>query len=883
MESVRADIQTKIQNLNPANVSTGVLYDRTVPLANLPAYGNKIGLINPMRQIAASTSPSHFFLALEDLWHTDYLNRFPDPEVTYNNNQVKQDTINIGVINTDLNLFREDAVDIGALLVQGADSLFYENPNTSISPYQLYRNAFLATPLKKKSLTKTVAYHIDSQFWIETAQSAINKLEIDFKDGNGFITVYKNNTYTIFYPTYGTKQITLKATFKNQKTKTVNSDLELVQYSIGGESEMMEMPYDSGCNMPISLAFSSSPYTFQGYEENQAYAGNGKYINHSGNTCVDKPIIVVEGYDPDDSFTNLDGYGQLNVSGLGTRLRNNQYDVFSLNFEPRIISGKEVAGGSDYIERNAMVLVKMITYLNQQKSSLAEPTKIIGFSMGGLIARYALRYMELNNLAHDVDLYVSVDAPHQGATIPRGAQEIVDFIDDSVPEFLSEDFSNIGENLENPAVRQLLSNHYRSSTFHNTFYTDLNNMGYPQNSRNIAVVNGSFNGNGTNDINQKYFEGKGHLLWVVVDGKIRLNFTRNSGNARVFYWRLKMMGITMSKRERYAYTDPAVGSLENAPGGIASIEMLDKDILKLTDLGFDWFVIGASTHLSTDEFSFIPTKSALDYQGDLNLYEDINSNLVCSLNTPFNSYFSASSTNEPHTFLSAPSSYYLFEEIQGNPQDPNPGGTGTYPSGGSYKVQPPNGGEYPLQTEWGDNFLPGEFDPYNLPIPQKTFVWPDIPHGASNPYWELYSDSDNALYSWNSNSSTMTFHFMPNKFDADIVFQFNITDECGNPRFTRVKFTIVSSGDRAQQIDNFVLYPVPADDMLSIISTNTTSSNSGDYAVLYDIFGQELRRTLFNKTNSLVMDVNSLPEGLYLIKIITQNGEIVNKHINIKK
>ena len=82
-----------------------------------------------------------------------------------------------------------------------------------------------------------------------------------------------------------------------------------------------------------------------------------------------------------------------------------------------------------------MVLVKLITFINQNKSTNAEPTKVIGFSMGGVIARYALRYMELNNLTHDVDLYASVDAPHQGATVPRGAQEMIDFVDDVVPNW----------------------------------------------------------------------------------------------------------------------------------------------------------------------------------------------------------------------------------------------------------------------------------------------------------------------------------------------------------------------------------------------------------------------------------------------------------------
>ena len=636
--------------------------------------------------------------------------------------------------------------------------------------------------------------------------------------------------------------------------------------------------------MPTSLTFSSSPYTFQGYDENQAYSGIGRYENYSGTDCISKPVIVVEGYDPDDTFDNDDIYDdQLNLSGLGSDLITNTYDVFTLNFEPRTINGEIVNGGSDYMERNAMVLVKLITYINQNKDTNAEPTKVIGFSMGGVIARYALRYMELNSLTHDVDLYASVDAPHQGATVPRGAQEMVDFVDDVVPNWGEdyEEFSEIGENLENPAVKQLLSNHYNSSTFHDTFYGNLNTMGYPQNCRNIAVVNGSFNGSGTNDINQKYFEGKAHLLWVLINGKIRLKFTNNSGNARVFYWRLKILGVTVSKRERYAYTNPAVGSLENAPGGIASLDMLDEDILELTELGFDWFVAGMSLELATDEFSFISTKSALDYQGDPYLYEDINRNLVCTENTSFNSYYSAPSTNEPHTFLSSSSSYYLFEEIEGNPQDPYPGGSGTSPYGGTYKLFPPNGGEFPLQTGGGNNDLPSDPDPLNLPEEVPVIVWPDMPTGASNPVWTLINDNDNSLASWFSSGSTLNFEYMNKNFNSVIDFRFTITDECGNPQFTPVRFTILEDGGRPQPSGNFIVYPVPANNLLTI--TNISSETTAESAAVYDMFGQELRRNNFGKNTSLNMDMTSIKEGIYILKIFTATGDIVTKHINIER
>src|SRR5690606_40003352 len=80
-----------------------------------------------------------------------------------------------------------------------------------------------------------------------------------------------------------------------------------------------------------------------------------------------------------------------------------------------------------------------------------------------------------------------------------------------------------------------------------------------------------------NNINQRYYEGKAHLFWIVFNGKLRMNFTHNSGTARVFYWRMKLLGITIHKREKNISTNSSVGSLENAPAGYVGLDDLDED------------------------------------------------------------------------------------------------------------------------------------------------------------------------------------------------------------------------------------------------------------------------------------------------------------------
>jgi hypothetical protein len=49
------------------------------------------------------------------------------------------------------------------------------------------------------------------------------------------------------------------------------------------------------------------------------------------------------------------------------------------------------------------------------------------------------------------------------------------------------------ELLNRPAIKQMLINHIAGSSFHTAFYNELNQLGMPQQCRNITVGNGSWN------------------------------------------------------------------------------------------------------------------------------------------------------------------------------------------------------------------------------------------------------------------------------------------------------------------------------------------------------------------------------------------------------
>lgn len=88
----------------------------------------------------------------------------------------------------------------------------------------------------------------------------------------------------------------------------------------------------------------------------------------------------------------------------------NQYDFIYVDWQE----------SGEYIQANAYTLINVIETINRLRDSNSDPAVIIGHSMGGLVARYALKTMENNNKIHNVGTYVSYDAPHMGANVPMG-------------------------------------------------------------------------------------------------------------------------------------------------------------------------------------------------------------------------------------------------------------------------------------------------------------------------------------------------------------------------------------------------------------------------------------------------------------------------------
>lgn len=336
------------------------------------------------------------------------------------------------------------------------------------------------------------------------SNTTVTKIDINFGNGSGYKSLLNNSIATTTYTSTGNFTWTYRIRLSNGQYKYCR------QKVIVNEASTNNQARNPACGA-LDIEVITATKAFQGVFGSATL----QIANGSADCKLRKPLIVVEGLDTGllaqagsigdldirSFFNAVDNSNSIDLRNLITNNTAFDYDVVYVNWD----------AGTDFIQRNAYVLEAVIDWVNTEKASNGSTTEnvVLGQSMGGVIARYALRDMENNNEDHDTSLYVSHDAPHQGAHIPPGilfaarniANEFLELpflsnITVEVEEVGELGLASVDELLDAPAINQLListvdTNGNRTNTIHNNWQTELSYMGYPQLTRNIALSNAS--------------------------------------------------------------------------------------------------------------------------------------------------------------------------------------------------------------------------------------------------------------------------------------------------------------------------------------------------------------------------------------------------------
>ncbi len=415
-----------------------------------------------------------------------------------------------------------------------------------------------------------------------------------------------------------------------------------------------------------------------------------------------------------------------------TTLTDRGFDVVIVN-HPNYTApnGAMIDGGADYIERNARGHVRLIQELNQELATNGSDQELIvvGPSMGGQISRYALAYMEKHGLDHNTKLWISIDSPHHGANIAIGLQKLVHTafrkLDVEQTNQVRDLYYNMLQSFA--AQQQLIELHNPDPRLNE--YAYLNNgspvrqqyrsnlesnglpgsNGYPVNLRKIAMVNGSLIGAKNDAEGEENFRVHGFVKKTLFGTTIRRDkilevnthympaYGANSEVSRLWIQTLNSVRSSVTNNN-------SNGSMDVVPGGFTKLEdfinkalvtSLPNDLNDTAEDGVNWVTarlklfningdianrikflqdnvrIDVEPRVNKINHTHIPTFSALgiiDPSGDWG--QSLNRNLVCTGETPFDSYY-APRENQEHTSFNDENERWLMAEVLGLQQPPS--------------------------------------------------------------------------------------------------------------------------------------------------------------------------------------------------------------------
>lgn len=248
------------------------------------------------------------------------------------------------------------------------------------------------------------------------------------------------------------------------------------------------------------------------------------YLSGKNGLKTGKTVFILDGFDP-HNFRSVnktvsnesDGRGLYHLANGDQNIDSEFYDAsepasqnFIVELRKRcydIVFINWIEGAGD-MEKNAKLFQNILSYYNKN-SATANSSIVIGPSMGGVIARYALAEMEEKNIEHNVGLFISLDSPHSGANIPLAIQTLAkEALKVGVIEnFMGKKLMNNLEELNSVAARQLLLYHHLESfntsavsgaypaPQHKLFFDKLNalnsGIGWPTNCLKVGISNGS--------------------------------------------------------------------------------------------------------------------------------------------------------------------------------------------------------------------------------------------------------------------------------------------------------------------------------------------------------------------------------------------------------
>ena len=466
------------QNIDKTQIPTSFLEEYGCPMLPMATFN---GTLTDSNRI-----DMHLWRTLYFQLQTGYTGSStnPLPTITSVNSTIKQTIADslptpIPLIIAQYNTVKSNAFTNNLLSYNSGTNQIADVSGRNESPYDT-KNLFAACPNQKQTLTGSETFIVPSSLIWNNTNKSISQLQIDFADGNGFQTLTIGSPISISYTDTGYKKWTIKVTLNDNSVLQCYNDYYVLKAAGTAARYQFSQSIVPAWGIIDSIA---------GVHRGATVTVNYSRLNNTN--TLRKPLIIVEGYDVHRRARSLQGNYSMRDF---IKAINEPTNIYDFNSQLDDSAGYDLVfidffDGADDIVSNAAIVQEVINRVNANKvndnrfGNIRQQNVVMGLSMGGLCARYALANMTKNFPATPTEtrLLITHDSPHKGANVPLGLQYMIRMLGgvqlfgynvyDIYPDY--DDAINL---MNAPATTQLLlysatsANTFANNTFLNATY-----------------------------------------------------------------------------------------------------------------------------------------------------------------------------------------------------------------------------------------------------------------------------------------------------------------------------------------------------------------------------------------------------------------------------
>lgn len=865
-------------------ITTGLLIEKAIPFVNV-------------NQFAGSQySDTCDFTSLKKIYkqfcmaHYDYAEVSLNKDFLENRFSEGSDEIPIGIMAFAYNQINAAAINSQQIQLDSIKGKIVVKSGMSTKILD-EKVCFAVSPLVKSIPVGTYNFSFSKEFLMGNLCNELQDISVDFGDGKGSHVLRINEQSMVMYDVPGKKTIQVKAKINGQLYYAFGE-----VHVVGEETNLLK-----SFSFGIEPDYGPIEFTSDGITAEYAI-----YSRCNGDGTIRKPYMIVSGFDPMDKNRLVDENGKVNLYRVSNKnsyldkLRNDGFDI--------VIYRSKNSGES--IIDNGLNLVSFIQKINTEKTSNNQLI-IAGASMGGLVVRYALTYMEYKHIDHQTALFVSVDSPQEGANVPLGIQYMVKYLNKDAFDLIEGLEEAEDKMLNSVAAKEMLLYHHSGTsgntagcaTERDTLKKEMARIGnFPKQCRTIGLSMGSGVGESQGfNAGDLLLRKKPSISWLVASGTLLPRVTwefsvyavPNQTSKKIYTESVELQSCMRILNETFCTSGYELTSrgitvnntapIDNAPGSIQNLHNTKSFRGQGEFLGLDYIdLVSYLTDFSYDSHpdNFIPAYSSLGLQNvsdkpQLHIKNDLKNNAGI-LKITDNQYINTIGD-----------SYSLFDVLY--IEDKNLDHIYDEDKVGVF-------------SDEMTSFMSSETSPSNLFVENEV-----VAEGKSKDYEARNSviigeDVDALQY----NNGAVSVHPESNvmvRAGNNISLKPGLLVEKGSHFKTEINpnqycdeenTNYVKSWDSQSEVllindlqeeseddmpsliqkyaEPVILYPNPVDDRLTI------SSNKTDNIVtIYTVSGKKLLQEKFCKNTEL--DVARLQKGMYIVKVKQGDGTVVTKQI----